>query len=388
MFSKSYGEHWKSIMADYILAGASSIESIPDLMETAWRANASVRLIENDAMFHKIPSELQSVVARSEKLPDGCASVIPLNEYWVSQVIKSRTANISSAALRASRSKHYLSERLSQCGLDFVPRRYLDAVTSPFPQKYVARLDAAYSGYGIARHIEAGPFDPTTISKTVLGDVSDSLRHVLGDAESRVVVEAYLEGDEHSVDVFVHQGQVKLLRLFYKTVIWVRGKPVCDSYIALPISPAVSEAVHAWCKALFSPQCTSFGQFDFIVVKDKILPIDFSCRIGGGLTAIKRFSNISCYTASSLFEEVPSFRPFTVQKNIVCAKAGLIVGMRWELPEGYQKTLHKRCGDQVPENISSANARIAEVCFSAQSLQEAVQLSRQMDDMVVIDVQR
>lgn len=338
-------------------------------------------------MFHKIPSEHRSIVDRSEQLPEERALVIPLDEYWVSQAIKSRIANISVAALRASRSKHYLSERLSQYSLDFVPRMYLEQATHPFPQEYVARLDAAYSGYGITRHVEAGPFDQTAISRTVLGDVSDSLRHVLGSGESRVVIEAFLDGDEHSVDVFVHQGQVKLLRLFYKTVSWIRGKPVCDSYIALPISPQISAAVHKWCNALFSPQCTSFGQFDFIVARDRVIPIDFSCRIGGGLAAIKKFSNISCYITSSLFKEVPSFRPFTVQKNVVCAKPGVIVGMRWNLPENYQNTIHKQCGDRVPENISSANARIAEICFSARSLEDAVQLSRQIDDMVVIDVQ-
>src|SRR5690606_8030623 len=138
------------------------------------------------------------------------------------------------------------------------------------------------------------------IRRAVRGDVSASMRSVLGNDEARVVVEDWLEGEEYSADVFVNRGHVTVLRMFRKVVSWIHGRPVCESYIAVPDNIALNSAVDEWCAALFIAGDSSFGQFDLIVVGGHAMAVDFSCRIGGGLGAIKRFSGVPSYIAMAL----------------------------------------------------------------------------------------
>lgn len=373
-------------MPEYVLAGASCIEDIPYLLDAADRVGASVCLLENGAMYDHIPAPHRHLVTRAESLPDLPDLVLPLNEFWVSQAGLRRVSNIPTSALCASRSKHYLSERLAQWGLHHQSRRYLDAQAPPYPTHYLARLDAAYSGYGIVRHIELGEFDPERIAVAVLAQETASMRTMLGGATARVVVEDYLQGDEFSADVLVRNGHTEVLRLFRKIVVWKNGRPVCDSYIAMPMASASTEEIRRWCHALFGDQATSFGHFDFIVAHGRMIPIDFSCRLGGGMDAIKQYAGIRCYAAAALFNAPAFFPPYTVQKNIVLTGGGHITGVQCSVPEGYRPTLRKRAGDLVPPNTGSANARIAEVCFSAQDLQDAMARAEQLDRMVVADV--
>ena len=373
-------------MFDYVVAGASSIEDIPQFVAVARQAGMAILLLENEAMSEQIPAQHRPLVTRREDIPDIAAPVIPLNEFWVSRAIRARVTNIATHALRASRSKHYLSARLAECGLYALPRRYLDDVAAPYPGRYLARLDAAYSGYGIVRHTEAGCFDPRAIAPAVQGDAGPAMRTMLDDETARVVVEDFLEGEEYSADVFVHQGRPVVLRLFRKIVAWIGGRPVCDSYIAVPHNPALCAAIHDWCAALYSPGCTCFGQFDFIVVDGRAVAVDFSCRIGGGLGAIKRFAGIASYAALALAGGTPSFAPFTVQKNVLARRPGRLANFAFRLPQAYQVTVHKQAGDLLPVNICSASARIAEICFSARDIEDAAAMAQSLNDKVSIDV--
>lgn len=373
-------------MHDYVVAGASSIEDIPQFVEVARHAGMVVLLLESAAMSSRIPAQHRTLVTFSENIPNTLAPLIPLNEFWVSRVIQARVANISPHALRASRSKHYLSARLAACGMHALPRRYLEDVTPPYPERYLARLDAAYSGYGIVRHAEAGRFDPITIAQMVRGDASDGMREVLNEDTVRVVLEDCLEGEEYSADVFVSHGRPVVLRLFRKTVVWIGGRPVCDSYIAIPHAPALCASIYGWCAALYSDECTSFGQFDFIVVDGHAFAVDFSCRIGSGLNAIKRFAGIASYTAMTLAGSTPRFAPFTVQKNVLANCSGRLANFACRLPQAYQVTIYKQAGDLLPRNICSSSARIAEICFAARDLDDAAAMAQAVDDKVIIDV--
>lgn len=373
-------------MPDYVVAGASSIEDISQFAAMAGHAGMSVQLLENAAMSEHIPTQHRALVTCSEDIPRTRAPVIPLNEFWVTRAIRAGVTNIAPQALRASRSKHDLSVRLAACGLHTLPRRYLEDVTAPYPERYLARLDAAYSGYGIVRHAEAGRFDPIAIARAVQADAGRTMRAVLDEDAARVVVEDYLDGEEYSADVFVQQGRPVVLRLFRKIVTWIGGRPVCDSYIAVPREPALCAAIHDWCAALYSAGCTSFGQFDFIVVDGRAVAVDFSCRIGGGLGAIKRFAGIASYVAQALAGGTPSFAPFIVQKNVIARRPGRLASFACWSPQAYQVTVHKKAGDLLPENICSANARIAEICFAARDLDDAAAIAKALDDGVSIDV--
>lgn len=373
-------------MPDYVVAGASSIEDIPQFVAVSRQAGMAVLLLENAAMLERVPAQHRTLVTCSEDITYVREPVIPLNEFWVSRAIRAGVTNIAPRALRASRSKHDLSARLAACGLHSLPRRYLEDVDAPYPDRYLARLDCAYSGYGIVRHAEAGRFDPMAISRRVQADAGRSMLVVLDEDATRVVVEDYLDGEEYSADVFVSQGRPVVLRLFRKIVVWIGGRPMCDSYIAMPNDPALSMAILDWCAALFSAGCTSFGQFDFIVVDGRAVAVDFSCRIGGGLGAIKRFAGITSYVALALAGGTPSFTPFTVQKNVLAHRPGRLATFACRLPQACQMTIHKQAGDILPENICSANARIAEICFAAGDLDDATAKAEALDDLVNIDV--
>ena len=373
-------------MPEYVVAGASSIENIPQFIAVVRQAGMAVLLLENAAMSEFIPMQHRALVTCTEDIPHTCSPVIPLNEFWVSRSIQSGVANITPHALHASRSKYFLSARLAACGFYGLPRRYLEEVAEPYPDRYLARLDAAYSGYGIVRHVEAGRFDPLAIAQRVQADASPTMRAVLDEDAPRVVVEDYLDGEEYSADVFVRQGRPVVLRLFRKIVAWIDGRPVCDSYIAMPHDPVLYADIYEWCTALFSADCTSFGQFDFIVVNGRAVAVDFSCRIGGGLGAIKRFSGIASYVALALVGDTPSFAPFTVQKNVLSRRPGRLANFACQLPQAYQVTIHKKTGDLLPKNISSANARIAEICFPARDLDDAVATVQALDDKVSMGV--
>ena len=146
-------------MVDYVVAGAASIENVVTFLDVVKQSRIAVMLIENEAMWSQIPISHQEWVLRSNEIPDIKAPLIPLNEYWVTQAINAGVTNISPHALRASRSKYYLSAHLKQCGVETLSRSYLDNIDEPGPVRYLARLDAGYSGYGIIRDIEAGVFN-------------------------------------------------------------------------------------------------------------------------------------------------------------------------------------------------------------------------------------
>lgn len=373
-------------MLDYIVAGASMIEDIAQFVAVTQHLGISVLLVENLAMLKHIPIQQRAMVICCDEIPSAHAPVIPLNEFWVTRAIQANVANISRHAYRASRSKYYLSRRLAESGLNSLTRWYLEDVPLPYPEHYLARLDAAYSGYGIVRHVEAGDFNPISIARMVQTDAKHTMRVVLGEDSTRVVVEHYLIGEEYSVDVFVQKGQTTILRMFRKVIIWTAGRPVCDSYIAVPHDPALCATVYDWCEALYSNDCTSFGQFDFIVVDGRAIAVDFSCRIGGGLSAIKQFAGITSYVAVALAGTTPSFTPFTVQKNIVACESGHLSYFAYQLPERYQVTVHKHVGDLLPKNVSSANSRIAEICFIACDLKDAQHQAEALNNKVIINV--
>lgn len=373
-------------MVDYLVAGASSIEDIARFIDVSRNAGITVLLVENEGMWHHVPATHQGSVIRSQEIPVSGVPVIPLNEFWVSRAIQAEVENISPHALLASRSKHYLSTILEQNGVPALPRRFIEEIPPPGPLRYLARLDTGYSGYGIIRHSEAGPFDVKAIRRAVKSNTSATMRDILGENQVRVVVEDWLEGEEYSADVFVNNGRVVLLRLFRKIVSWINGRPVCDSYIAMPKNTILQSALDEWCAVLFSTRCISFGQFDFIVTNGRPLLVDFSCRIGGGLDSIKRFSAIPSYIAMALAGLSPHFHQYAVQKNVVAHRAGKLT--HFELPKinHGQVTLHKQLGDLLPENNGSANARIADICFAANDFEDALAISKQLNQGIKIDV--
>lgn len=373
-------------MSKVVIAGASCIDEIKAFIQLTSHISTKFILIENEFMHAQLSPEDQLHVINTNTFKYNGEIFIPLNEYWVSKAQKYKAVNISKNALRASRSKHFLSKLLSQHGVSCPKRYFLDELPKQVPTKFIARLDAGYSGYGIASYQTLGKFDKETIQKSVLQSSSLSMESVLSIDNNRIVIERYLEGSEYSADVFVEKGNIKIIRLFYKIIRWVNGKPVCDSYISVPLNKKFSHSISRWCQILFGNYSTSFGQFDFITAKDKIYPIDFSCRIGGGLHSIKRFSSTESYLFNAIYSNKSFFQPYTCQKNIISQKSGFFQGMNLSIPFCHDVFEHKKKGEPLKGNISSANARIADICFYANSFKQAVKQLRNINNMVTLNV--
>jgi hypothetical protein len=374
-------------MYDYIVAGASLLEDVPRFVDVLKNSGVSALLLESCSMSEDLPLEWRPLVNICEKLPDVTAPVIPLTEYWLTQAIQRKVANIDTIAMQASRSKYYVSKVLSEAGLRTLHRRYLEDITPPFPDRYLARLDAAYSSHSILRYVENGPFNPAIITKKVKGDAGGSMHTILDIAENRIIVENYLLGEEYSADVFARRGQITVLRIFMKVVTWTNGRPLCDSYIAVPCNDAISSSIRDWCQVLFGSNCTCFGQLDFIVNEECPFLIDFSCRIGSGLDAIKRFAGLSSYVGLALCDKEVAFAPYMVQKHIMPDRQDRLSGFRYDLPSKFEVTVHKATGSVITNNICSAAAKIADICFFATDLNDAKDQARSLNSRIslVID---
>lgn len=233
-------EYFKKELAStskLIFAGAAAIDNIDIFVNLLHEKGVDFLLIENASMFDSIPAEHRHHVTQLESFQYNGEIFIPLNEYWVSVAKDCQIKNISEHALLASRSKSYLSTLLQNNNLSHVSRYSLDEPPELFPERFIARPDAGYSSYGVVSYKDLGKFDKDAIIKAVRSSTSSSMAEVLSDDRKQIVIEDYLEGDEYSVDVFFKQGEVKILRLFYKLISWINGKPVCDCYVSIPYAP-------------------------------------------------------------------------------------------------------------------------------------------------------
>ena len=370
-----------------VLAGAAAIENVERLSALLQNKGLEFTLLENSTMYSSIPSHHQEYVVQSESFNYTGETFIPLNEYWISIAKDCGVNNLTDEAINASRSKLFLSTVLKLRNIPCVNRYCIDDPKATFPERYIARPDTGYSGYGVFSYKDMGPFDRNRVIQAVTSEVKPSMTTVMATPEIRVVVEEYLEGDEFSADIFIQKGDIKILRIFYKSINWINGKPVCDSYVSIPQTAQIKQAIHSWCKAIFSKNCISFAQFDFIANNNQLIPVDFSCRIGGGINTIKQFSGIDSYVFSAMFHDDKLFNDFVCQKHILVSGAGYIKSIRYELPENFTVYEHRQKGDSLHNNISSANARVADVCFYAESMADALEKSKTVNRMVTINVE-
>ncbi|WP_289048888.1 hypothetical protein [uncultured Psychrobacter sp.] len=368
-------------MKSIVIGGAASIDNISYFLKIAKDKNIQVTLLENSNRFEEISDEYKSYVESIDYIPEHYSEVVPLDEYWVTQCAAREVNNISKTALLASRSKLYLSECMKNAHLTYVPREYLDDTQIIPWSSYLARLDASYSSYGIFRNKDSEAVDAKTITEKVLKGFKGSLSYVLGDIQPKIVIEKFIDGIELSTDVVIKDGQVKILRLSRKVINWLDGTPVCDSYISIPITKEYREIIELWVSTLFTERCTSFAHFDFILSDNEYFPLDFSCRLGGGLDALKLFEGVDSYIANSLLDIPVYFSDYSTQKNLVTQKTGVIKDLNIKSKDSYFVRYTKSIGDTLPKNIGSANGRVAEICFSSDSIDNALKESILIDNL-------
>lgn len=356
-----------------ILAGIATILHLESLLRVLDSNGINYCLIENHLLYHKIPGRYQEKVMMTDELPLDADLIIPFNEYWISKILllKQKNKNIGPSfdALYSSRSKLKLSETLSSKGIKSVQRFPLERFSSLKTEKIVIRPDGGYSGYGILFIDKERISSLKAIEKVIEKKIPKAINDILGLKYSSLICEEFIEGQEYSVDVFKNRDSINIIRLSKKKVTFINNIPCVIGYLQIKATPEFSNKINDWVNSLFEKDDISFAQFDFIENKNReLLPIDFSCRVGSGVSDLITNSagaNLYAYCiANSVREEKLdlSFQENWAQFNFIPEKYGIIskIEILWPTPH---TAVHKRnTGDDVKKKHSgSAGNRILEI---------------------------
>ena len=232
---------------------------------------------------------------------------IIFSEYWLSKLIeqvKNVFHPIAEKALKASRSKLFLSNILSHYNIPFVHRKLLNSKNNTILKKgAIVRPDCAYSGKGV-KYIRNN-ISLSQYLQDVAPELSGTMNFVMPSKSINYIEEEYIAGEEYSCDVIISNYGTKILRVCYKNIQWCHGSPSTRAYLTVPLSQEMKAAILSWCNILFDLNFDlSFAQFDFIKGKDKLFyPIDFSARVGSGLGHLLSFAldNKNLYAEAILF---------------------------------------------------------------------------------------
>lgn len=295
-------------MQKLILAGGYSVYNLADLKKRFASLGYEVSFIDAPFMADLpqfsddkklISFTAEFPVMEAACIPDGKNSamqdavVVPLSEFWISQAIKNGCRNISSRALKASRSKEYLNELLKEYNLASL--KIFDGAeeAESFVKdggRIVVKPKGLHSGYGIEI------LDKDTIG--LLEKYTEEARtlknrtlRIMEIENNGVMLTESLEGQEYSADAFWYKGQCHVVRLCKKRVILLQNKPCAAVYQLMEHGeePELEKRIVEWMTMLFDRENVSFGQFDFIECNDgRVVPIDFASRVGGGITNLMR----------------------------------------------------------------------------------------------------
>ncbi|MCQ2982668.1 MAG: ATP-grasp domain-containing protein [Treponemataceae bacterium] len=302
------------------------------------------------------------------------AVLIPLSEYWISRCTD---AGIPFAvgpgpdALRASRSKTFLYETLSAAGIP-VPATYADlqAARSAIAagSRIVVKPDGLFSGYGveIVGPENAGDLEMHALKAAGLKNNATKLFQV---ESTDVLLSEHIAGIEYSADCWICGGTVTVVRVCRKHLAVINDKPCTIAVEYIPVPDTHRDPLAAWCRTLFGADDMSFAQFDYIDRGSDLVPIDFACRVGGGMKTL--LSTAGCCYAAAIAKEplVPvdagGAHPMLV--NFLTTTSGYLTTDAATLPAAAaytttgKLTVYKHPGDYVTSNPSSAASRLADL---------------------------
>lgn len=87
-----------------------------------------------------------------------------------------------------------------------------------------------------------------------------------------------------------------------------------------------------------------------------------------------------------MFGNKKLFEDYVCQKHVVPEQKGVIDKITYTLPDSFSLFEYRKKGDLLHDNLSSARARVADVCFKAESLEDAIIKSQTIDHAAVINV--
>ncbi len=381
------------ITKKWIFGGASSIARIDIFVANMKQHGINPILLETENLFSSIQNKYKKFVISGGSIPYTNSVFIPLNEYWVTKAYEASIQNISTNAFKASRSKIYLSKLLSDHKLDYVKRDYLDDIrTLPFCD-FLVRIDSGFSGYGIATFNGSSKTNTTTIKNILLSKTSSNMENILGVVEHKYVIEKHLSGDEYSVDIFKFKQKTTILRVCIKSVQWILGAPCTVNYTTIPISDSLKNVINSWVDAIFNEKDISFAHFDFISQNGQFLPLDFSCRVGGGLQNLTRHSFTGCYISSPILNMLHNqkkmvLKPFVSQFNVISEVDGIFKVIYCSLDYPHYMYILQNIGDYLFGNRGSASRRIAEIIYKANSLDESLKIEYRILQSIQLEIEQ
>ncbi len=345
-----------------VLAGTSSVFGLDEIRKSFAKKGIEVILAEVPYMMKYASIEEKDDTVFKTEFPEDC-KIIPLSEYWISSCIKDGNCLISEKALKASRSKRYLYEILSESEID-VPKIFNtvdEARKSIFEgKKIIVKPEGLFAGYGIRIVSRENSDDLEKYIQNALNVKSHAIKLFCIKNNDYLLTEC-LEGTEYSADIFCFFGKTSIVRICRKKIICIHETP-CTAVCAVVENRKFEEMLKTWGEALFSKDDLSFGQFDFIETRDgRIVPIDFACRVGGGMKELLSNCSVNHYAEAVLGNEY--HKEFADDKNLtqfnyLPTKSGIIENDDFNLIEG-KRYIFKKKGDFVPESPSSIASRIA-----------------------------
>lgn len=370
---------------EIILAGVSSIYGIDEIKEYFEKRGIAIKFVETEYMEqYNDDSDCDIIIAESVKTT-AKSIYLPLNEYWLSYGHSMGIAQISDRAYKSSRSKKYFSELLSNNGLDYcriLSRKEAKDILDG-GNKVLIKPDSYYSGHGV-RVVDLDSAMDFDLYFEQAKDVTDDAKRVLSINKGIAEIWEYVSGEEYSMDVFVCNGNYSILRLCKKKIACINGIPCSVVYITVSVEQRINEILGKWIKILFGDNDISFAQFDFIIdgESERIVPIDFSCRVAGGLKEMFKLYNANIYLEAlkSLISNnntVNLSNEGIYQYNIIPLKKGVLLDDNYGM-ENENMIKYKKAGDYVKNIGASANARLAVIVGKDYSEQDYQRKKRKL----------
>lgn len=323
-----------------VLGGVSSIFGMEEIKIMFNEKGISVRFLETEAMVRHNHIDIDNIEICDKFSMEKTSIFIPLNEYWLSYGHKEGLDRISDRAYRASRSKKYLSGILEEFGMNYCRTLLLSDARREVENgnKVLVKPDSYYSGHGV-RVIEKRNVDKLEQYIQEGGILGDEAKRVLMIEEGNTEIWEYIIGEEYSADVFVVGGEQYILRLCRKKIVIIDDTPCVLAYITVPVSSEILNALKNWTDLLFDEDNISFAQFDFIKRENdgEFIPIDFSCRVGGGMKNLfmKYKNNIYKNALETLLTDnvfISNTDTGFYQFNILPVKCGKLYANPYHIP--------------------------------------------------------
>lgn len=367
------------------IAGATSVPGLSAIKEAFETEGFSVSFVDAPFMKPFLSSDETEPVSFSASIKSpGSSIIIPLSEYWISYCISDSNAEnvrISRNALLSSRSKEFFYSLLASHKID-VPENFSskkDALKAlKRGLKIIIKPKGLHSGYGVEIIEKA---DPALLDKHFLcaGTITNKAMRIMKIENNGAMISEFIEGTEYSADCFCFNGKKSLVRLCKKNIVSIKGKPCTAACQIVEPTPEIVSALQNWLDALFDTSDISFAQFDFIIENTgKIVPVDFACRIGGGMLELLKETPFNLYAEavkeaafskdemlktasfSRLFEDKAFEEAPLTQLNYLSTKSGYIINDNYPLYAGKQ-IINKHKGDYAISNPSSVQSRLAVV---------------------------